>query len=90
MSSDTARRTHVIVECSVNEPALIPAAFDLMRTYARAYDLPDVEDIDITMHIEFGGRLSDVMLSDFKHQLDHLWFGRVEKVLTKEPKPETT
>lgn len=74
----------VEVELNLNEPALVAGAFDLIRTYARAYGLPDIGQVYITLRIEFQGRTHQAHVDEFGDRLDQLWIGQVVKHTAKE------
>lgn len=76
----------VEITCDLSEPALIPATFDLIRLYARAYGLPDVGHIYITLQIEFQGHTYVQYVDKFSDRLDQLWLGQVTKRDVEQPK----
>ena len=87
--SEHQRRT-VTLEVDMTEPALLPAAFDLLRLNARACGLPDVERIFIHLTVEVEGTCHPRQVQELNERLGALWFGDVTKVEVKEPRTEGT
>ena len=77
---------HVTLEVDLNEPALVPAAFDLLRLNARACHLSDVENIFIHLTIEVGGKAHEREVEELRERLGALWLGDVTDVTIKEPR----
>lgn len=70
----------VTVEVCINEPALVPATFDLVRLLAKASDLPDVIGINALLTVEFSGHCHEHRVRQLKHRLeDQFWLGDVTK-----------
>ncbi len=79
------RRT-VTLEVDMSEPALVPAAFDLLRLNARACGLPDVDRIYIHLTVEVEGRCFEKQVDELSERLGALWFGDVTGVKVREPR----
>lgn len=80
------RQHHVVtLEADIDEPALVPAAFDLLHLNARACGLPDVERIHIHLTVKVEGSCYDAQVKELKSRLHTLWFGGVSKVQIIEP-----
>ena len=75
----------VTLEADMNEPALVPAAFDLLRLNARACGLPDVGHIYIHFSVEVEGFTHEGKVTELRERLAALWFGGVAKVQVNEP-----
>ncbi len=70
----------------MNEPALVPAAFDLLRLNARACGLRDVGHIHIHLSVEVEGRCYEGHVKELRERLGVLWFGDVTGVKVREPR----
>lgn len=75
----------VTVEMELDEPALTLAAFELLHTYARAYDLADVESCDVVLKVTFEGSPYDVQLEGFKTKIREILSARVGKIEVVHP-----
>jgi len=78
----------VEVTLDLKEPALVPAAFDLVRTYARAYGLANVGKILITLRVEFDGQTHAQHVDEFSDRLEQLWIGQITEHKVKEIQKE--
>jgi hypothetical protein len=83
--SEKQHRT-VTLEVDMNEPALVPAAFDLLRLNARACGLRDVGQIYIHLKIEVEGSCYEGHVKELRERLGVFWFGDVTGVKVKEPR----
>lgn len=70
----------VEIACDLSEPALVPATFDLIRLYARAYGLPDIGHIYIGLQVEFEGNSTERKVNELATRLDQLWIGGLRQL----------
>lgn len=70
----------VTVDMELDEPALTLAAFELLHTYARAYDLADIERCDIALKVTFEGWPYDIQLEGFKSKVREILSAHVGKI----------
>jgi len=82
------KQAHLVtLEVDMTEPALVPAAFDLLRILAKAHGMPDVGRIYIHMTAEFDGYCYEQQIDELRARLNQLWIGGIAKHVTT-PDPE--
>lgn len=72
------------LEVDMNEPALVPAAFDLLRLNARACGLPDIGHIYIHLSVELEGFTHERKVEELGNRLEALWLDSLTKVQVQE------
>ncbi len=70
----------VTLEADFTDPALAPAAFQLLRQAGVLYGLPNVGWIRLHMTVEVDGCAYPSQIEGLKKHFDTLWFGGVESV----------
>lgn len=81
------KQHHIVtLDVDFNEPALVPAAFDLLRLNARACNLPDVDNIFVHLTLVVEGSAYERNIDELRERLGALWFGDITKVQVLEPR----
>lgn len=89
MSADRNPIQTVTVTVDMNEPDLVAATFDLIRTHACAHGLNDIASVQIEMNLTFEGWPSPSKVDAFRERLHRMWLdARVTGVVTSERPPK--
>ncbi len=89
--SKTTPNTHekvgfeVRAEIDLTEPALVAAAFDILRREAAFYGLPNIGQIYIRLSVGLDGYTYPKQIERLQARLDQLWLGGLEQIKIKEP-----
>lgn len=70
----------VVLEAYFHDPALAPAAFQLLREAGKLYDLPNIGWTRIHMTVEVDGHAYPAQIDKLREHFDRLWFGDVQSV----------
>ena len=79
---------HLTLTAEMEEPGLVPAAFDVLRTQAKACGLKEVEGIKIHLELQVSGRVHSQQVEELRARLEALWFGAVDSCEIKRPKDD--
>ena len=84
MNFKNAGHKSATVELYIDNPALAASTFDLARTYARSFGLPDIGRMSVQITIEFSGQTHEEMVDRFNEKLDELWLGQIVELSQKD------
>ena len=79
---------HLTLTADMEEPGLVPSAFDLLRTQARACGLKEVGGIKVHLELQVSGRVRSQQVEELRARLEALWFGEVEGCEIRRPAEE--